>query len=153
LKETRKIFGVSSVREQLSGQLERLASAWKLEKYTLTAESTKFETTLGSPQFSVSRSADATIEERLDALEEKCQQLNQQLIDARNELKSEARRLGEAVENERQARDEADAQIQEQLEAFSVGGLHLESMGLVWLLVGITFATLSEEIATVWMLF
>lgn len=125
LKETRKIFGVSSVREQLAGQLKRLASAWKLERYTLTPASMKIETTLGSPHFSASLGADATVEERLDALEEKYEQRNQQLAEARRELKSEARRLDEAVNDERRARDEADAAIQEQLESFSVGGLHL----------------------------
>jgi len=52
------------------------------------------------------------------------------------------------VKDERRARDEADAQIREQLESFSVGGLHLESMGLVWLFVGITLATLPGEIAS-----
>ena len=108
----------------------------------------KIETTLGSPQFSASLGADATVEERLDALEEKYEQLNQQLAEARRELKSEARRLDEAVNDERRARDEADAAIQEQLESFSVGGLHLESMGLVWLLVGITLTTLPGEIAS-----
>jgi hypothetical protein len=127
-----------------------LASAWKLERYTLTAESGKFEITLGSPQLSVSLGADATIEERLSALEEKYKQLNQELIVAREELESEARRLDEVLKEEHRARDEADAEIQEQLEAFSVGGLYLESMGLVWLLLGITFATLPAEMAALW---
>ena len=52
------------------------------------------------------------------------------------------------MKDERRARGEADAQILEQLKSFSVGGLHLESMGLVWLFVGITLATLPGEIAS-----
>lgn len=148
LKETRKIFGVSSVREQLAGQLERLTSAWKLESHASTIESSVVLTTSESPRGAVRPGPNAPLERRVEALERQYEELNQQLIKAREKLNSSRRRLEEAVKDERRARDEADAQIQEQLESFSVGGLHLEKMGLVWLLVGITLATLPGEIAS-----
>jgi hypothetical protein len=53
--------------------------------------------------------------------------------------------------SERADRERGDQLINKQLEEFSVGGLHLESMGLIWILLGIIFATAPEEIAKFWL--
>ena len=146
LKQTRDLFDVPSVKEQALNWLKRFPKVFarrEIIKGTISIE--------GAPgkmkaYGTVEPKPDASIEERLNALEEKYKQLNQKLIAARNEIEVEAQRLDENLEEERRTRDEADAAIREQLESFSVGGLHLESVGLIWLLVGITLGTLSGEV-------
>jgi hypothetical protein len=57
--------------------------------------------------------------------------------------------LTEAVEYESRSRELADQRIQRQLEEFAAGGLHLETIGLVWLLLGVTLGTAPGEV--VWL--
>jgi len=151
LKKTRDIFGVPSVKEQFVKWVKRFPTVFaRRQTITGTASLSGAGTASAKGYGIVVPVPDASIEERLDVLEEKYKHLSQQLIDARNEIKSEAQRLDKAVEQERRARSQADTEIRAQLESFSVGGLHLESMGLAWLLLGITCATLPAEMAELW---
>ncbi len=151
LKKTRDIFDVPSVKEQFVEWVKRFPTVFaRRQTITGTASLSGAGTASVKGYGIVGPVPDASIEERLDVLEEKYKHLSQQLIDARNEIKSEAQRLDKAVKQERRARSQADTEIRAQLESFSVGGLHLESMGLAWLLLGITCATLPAEMAELW---
>jgi len=88
-----------------------------------------------------------TLEDRLDLLEKKYGQLQQELAEVRQQVKSEAASLKESIDGERVARTAGDEKTRERLEEFSVGGLRLEGVGLIWLAFGITFATIPVEIS------
>jgi hypothetical protein len=45
------------------------------------------------------------------------------------------------------ARIEGDATVRKQLEEAVVGGITLETVGIVWLASGVTLSSLSEELA------
>ena len=47
---------------------------------------------------------------------------------------------------ERQAREAADVGITQKIEAAHTGGLHISAMGLVWLVMGLTFSTIPTEL-------
>lgn len=154
LKKTREIFGVPPATAQFVEGLRRFPEVLERRKpITVMGSSATAKMTAGTGYATVDPRPDASVEERLEVLEKKYKQLNQQLIDAQSELKFEARRLDGVIEEERNVRNEADAEIREQLEMFSVGGLHLETMGLIWLLAGITCAALPGELAALWPLF
>jgi hypothetical protein len=80
--------------------------------------------------------APASIEERLTSIE-------RQLADSRH--------LGsEALTSEGRTCQAADQAIQRKLEEFAAGGLHLETIGLIWIFIGIILATISVEIDTLY---
>jgi hypothetical protein len=45
------------------------------------------------------------------------------------------------------ARIEGDAVVQKQLEKAVIGGINLETVGIVWLACGVALSSLSEELA------
>ena len=150
LKNTSNIFDVPSVMKQFVEWMKRFPKVFALRKGVAEKVSLSFSGSLAATGNIELSKGDPSVEERLDVLEEKYEHLSQQLIDAQNEIKSEAQRLDKAVKQERRARSQADTEIREELESSSVGGLHLEIMGLIWLLVGITCATLPGELAALW---
>jgi hypothetical protein len=70
--------------------------------------------------------------------------------DAQTRVRMRAPSPEDGLEVEAHSRELADQRLQKQLEEFAAGGLHLESIGLLWILMGVTLATASVEIA--WLL-
>jgi hypothetical protein len=70
--------------------------------------------------------------------------------DAQTRVRIRAPSPEDGLEVEARSRELVDQRLQKQLEEFAAGGLHLESIGLLWILMGVTLATASVEIA--WLL-
>ena len=66
--------------------------------------------------------------------------------DAQARLVVETASLGEELRSERHDREAAGEALQRQLEEFAVGGLQLETVGLMWIFIGIILTTISVEI-------
>lgn len=88
----------------------------------------------------------ASIEERVAHLERLIDSAEDRLDRAEDDLQREVQQRVEAVTSERQAREAENKEIKQLLETFALGGLRLQTVGLVWLLAGIALATWSKEI-------
>ena len=72
---------------------------------------------------------------------------DKQIQEGRLKLEEETKNRIEAIHSEKAARVEGDAVVQKQLEKALVGGINLETVGIVWLACGVTLSSLSEELA------
>ena len=89
---------------------------------------------------------DATMAERIKALEENLQDVNQRLCSIQNEIDQSFRKQTEVLKHEQDTRAKADQEIREKLEATETGGLHISAMGVLWLVVGVIMSTIPTEL-------
>ena len=92
---------------------------------------------------------DASLEERVAFLEEQYEALREKQRETKRQLEERAEDLEEQIEDEETVREKADERLRDTIEEVSIGGLHLEMVGLVWLVVGIMCASLPQELAAV----
>jgi hypothetical protein len=90
----------------------------------------------------------ATIEQRVAQLERNVDGIEDRLDRTEDDLQRETEQRVQAITSERQAREAENKDIKQQLETFALGGLRLQTVGLVWLIAGITLATWSKELAS-----
>ena len=151
IRNTRKLFGKPGYPELAKGFMQRFINIFKRKSVTLSVEPlTGIVTMSGGLVSAVVKNANPSLEERISALEEKLEIAEKSISDTQNKLKEEVRRLEEAGRSEQTERQRSDRELQRKLEDFSVGGLHLESMGLFWLIFGIVLGTIPGEIAAFW---
>jgi len=90
------------------------------------------------------------LEQRVTALEDKVNLYDGRFHDLDKQLAATTNALQSNISGERDARMQADRLTREQLEAFSVGGIYIDIAGLFWLIFGILFATVPQEIVGLW---
>lgn len=147
IRETRKIFG-------RPGLLERARGWWRRRPLFNRPRVVNISGVggIGSAQAfgtaSVGRAPNpnATVDERLALLETDVAQIRQQLGETRHELKSEIGAVRTETAANIKALTTADEQTKRLLESVSIGGIDLEIIGLVWLIVGVIAATAPDEI-------
>lgn len=88
----------------------------------------------------------ATVEERLLALEANVKDVSDRANTALRELDQEVRTRTEDVRTERSERQRAIEEAQRKMEAVETGGLNLSAVGIVWLAVGLTMSTIPVEL-------
>jgi hypothetical protein len=91
---------------------------------------------------------DATIEARLEVLEQNVRSLNERIDQTQSEIDRQSRAQAEVVAQERRARAKEDQALGARLEATETGGLHISAMGALWLSLGVTLSTAAPELAT-----
>lgn len=90
---------------------------------------------------------DASVPERISALEQSLSSIEGELIRTQSNLDEHASRSLAALENERHARRIDDDDLRATLEQASTGGMQLSSVGTVWLLIGVVMASTSFELS------
>jgi hypothetical protein len=90
---------------------------------------------------------DAPIESRIEVLEANLLTLKSEQSDSTQHLQKEVNARRDEIASERKARESAHAALNNQLKELAVGGMHLEWIGVVCLLLGVVLATTSTEIA------
>jgi len=144
---TRKEFGHPSIFAVWHQRLSRFPSFGK-RVVTGTAHITlPGMTGTGRSHPSVSAGPEATIEARVQALEENLQIVHDRVRQTQNEMDQGFRKYSEALKQEEQVRDKEDQNIRAKLEATETGGLHISAMGAFWLFVGVTMSTVPVELA------
>ncbi len=94
---------------------------------------------------------DASYEQRLTILEKEVDRLRERRERDQVAVGKRFDRVEANLTNERAERTKDYAALKEKVEDFAVGGLHLEVVGLAWLVVGVLFSTLPEcSVAWVW---
>lgn len=149
LRNKRRLFNRPSFIEHARRWLTR-RPRWGARPRVVGAGAMVSASASGSAKASVWRRAntDAPVDTRLAALEANLLTLREEQTETAQELRQSARRTDEALISERQARESAVTTLRSQLEGFGVGDLHLEMIGVFWLLFGVVLATISGEIAT-----
>lgn len=106
--------------------------------------------TVGGATVRTSVPPGASLEYRIARLEGKVDGLQEQSDRLRREVEEKHRKALGAVEQERTAREEDTAALREKVAQVDTGGLHIEWMGVWWLVLGVTLATLAPELAGLW---
>jgi UDP-N-acetyl-D-mannosaminuronic acid transferase (WecB/TagA/CpsF family) len=88
-----------------------------------------------------------TLDERVTLLERRLTLADKQIQEGRLKLEEETKNRVDAINSEKAARIEGDTQVRKQLEEAVIGGIHLETTGIVWLACGVILSSLSEELA------
>jgi len=94
-------------------------------------------------------SPEASIETRLAALQVNFEILRTEQAEIAKKLQEETTKWMEALNSEHQMRELAIIDIRKQLEALGAGTLHIEWVGIFWLILGVVFTTIPTEIAGV----
>ena len=84
---------------------------------------------------------DKSLEEKVNWLLDQVEKLEKRLGDLRREGRQREKKLEGLIEEEASERESADENISRQIEEVAIGGLHLEFMGLVWLVIGIILSS------------
>lgn len=93
--------------------------------------------------------AGATLEQRVEWLERRVRTAFEHAENTRQRLDEEAKARADAVAAEAAARAEHTEQVQRSIGRLAGGGLRLQAWGVACLLVGITLATIPEELAKI----
>ena len=150
LRDKRRLFNRPSLVENILLWIHRWPR-WGAKPQTNLVAGTGSISISGSARVSRWRGvpADASVEARLAALEENLATLRTEQAEAEKRFQESTRKTNEAVDAERRARKSAIGSLRFQLEKLGAGGLHVEMMGVFWLVLGIVLATVPGEIAAV----
>lgn len=90
---------------------------------------------------------DAPVDTWLTALQQHVTEAFSEIGRLRNDLNAELHALTARSEVESQERRSGDERILAKLEEFSVGGLHVEAVGVAWIMIGLVLATAPDELS------
>jgi hypothetical protein len=147
LRDRRLLFKRPSFVDHLATWLAR-RPRWDAKPQTISLSGTASIGISGSAKLSVWRGfpADAPIEARLAAMEANIETLRTEQAETSKELQEETRKRVESLDSERQSRVSALGELRAQVDTLGVGGLHLETAGLFWLIFGVVLGTAPAEI-------
>lgn len=91
----------------------------------------------------------SSIENRVTFLEEQLEQVHLQLYKNRIDFENELKKLSDAFNSERNTREDKDKQAKEVHKEFVVREVYTELMGIIWLIMGASLATVSKELASI----
>jgi hypothetical protein len=89
----------------------------------------------------------ATLEQRVKILEQQFAQVSRSIFDLEGKVQEEIVHRKSALEAERQARKSGFEDLERQLKHLAIGGIRLQTVGVIWLIAGVFLATWAQEIA------
>jgi hypothetical protein len=150
LRQTRKLFDAPTVLGQAWGWFGRLRRAFRRpEPITLEAAAGGVAFVGGKVRLRRGAGAGATVEQRLDVLEANLKSFKEEFDQTTSELSNKTGWLEKELNRERDERKAADNKTWKQIEEVSIGGLHLEVVGLTWLALGVVATSIPDELARV----
>jgi hypothetical protein len=150
LEERRKLFERPRLLQGVWDRVKHWVSIWWKPQTRVIEIRTGDTVMVGlTGKLSVWRgiSSEAPLQERVAALEVNLTTLKDEQGDISKRLQEEERKRDEAVTSERRAREEFDQQLNRRLQELGAGNLHLEWLGVIWLLIGVILTTTSSELA------
>lgn len=147
LQQTRTLFKKPSLRQAVTDWL-RSFPRWQVHRHiiagtahmSLGGVTATAHGTVGTPP-------NASIEQRVAALETQMQSVNELAHRTRSEFESKISAQKDALDKERRERNEEDADLRKLIDEAVAGGLTLEGIGLGYLVIGLLLSTASTEIA------
>jgi hypothetical protein len=155
LWKTRQLFGRPSLVASLKGYLKRLGRVFQQPKPVTGSGSITLPAfdIRGEGRFRHGLPAGASLDQRVDALEKNLDLLERKFDSKTQNVNKRFAELDERVQRETKERSAADEKVMTQIEEVAVGGLHLESVGLVWLIFGVLGASVPDVIAALLAMF
>lgn len=148
LFEMRQLFNRPSFRKSFKAWWERLKWVFRPPPPTvLEPKGSVSGTSMGSARVTIGWNDEWSLEKKVEWLKERHDDLSSDLKKRISDLRETDRNLGKRISEERRERSDEASDIKKKLEGLAVGGLNLEAIGLVWILVGLISATLSVELA------
>jgi hypothetical protein len=147
IRGTRKQFGLPGILGQIAEwmrQFLRHSSTPIFADLSITLESDSLKAR-GEVWLDVNR--DASLEARLDVVENNLLRERQSLNELRQETGKNLAQQADALDQEKQARADDDKYLRETLSTLAVGGLSISAAGIVCLIVGVIMSTASVELA------
>jgi len=148
MHETLNEFGRKGFRSWLINWGKRWVGAFKkpiiahakIEMHGLSMSAALTSASLGS-------ASTPTLDERVTALERKLNAAEQEIANAKGRIEEEIRNRIAAIHAEENARAQSNQQMRSLIEKLTVGGMTLEIVGFVWVLIGTVFSTIPIELA------
>lgn len=150
LSETRRLFGRPSLPRKIWRWFRQLAAAFATPKpITLQVSDAVSVAMTGDARVVRGAGPGASLEDRVSVLEENLSRLRDELDVKKQEFRQEIQTVREHIERETQERRAENQQAARRIEEMAVGGLHLEIVGLSWLVLGVVGTSIPDEIAAV----
>jgi len=89
---------------------------------------------------------DATLEQRVKALEENFRQLDGDLNTIRQNHRKDIDTIRRRFDEERQSRQQQETALKSELTRLGVGNLYWEGLGTMWLILGVPLTSISAQI-------
>jgi len=148
LSEVRRSFGQPSIWQKLLAWARQVASAFRPpHPITLQAGAVGMAIVAGKARAIVGAGPDSSLDRRVAILEENLNRLRDEVDGIESEIKKEAGAVKDALIRERQARDNELRKMTARMEDLAVGGLHLELVGLTWLVFGGLGTSVPDQLA------
>ena len=155
LERTRKQFQERYTHEQIIDWFRSFRKAFSEPHGNKQYRQNNHSTSISADNVSYPRiNSEASDEDRLANLEIRSKAFEKEIrtiqVDVSDKVSKS--RLDEIIFEERLKQNQKYNKLQQKLENLAVGGLNLEAVGLVWLVVGIALSSFSNEIAYLIML-
>jgi len=149
IRDTRKLFNRPSLTKNFVDWCHYVANAFARQEHPAASSATaRFELRTPSVSFTASVKP-ATLEERVDLLDEKVTSLQQQTDELMRQLSRDSSKLEDDIKKEREARTSAIAAEAHRVEQLAVGGLKYEIVGLIWVVFGSLGSNAPDEIVRI----
>ncbi len=145
IRDTRRMFGKPSFLQSLSSW----AASWPRFKPKAQHVSLSESVSIGSSMsatLSQGVAPDATLEQRIDALEANLKSVDGRLQSAEGAISTNERTLMSKLQQESHERGTQIAELHRKVEAASTDGLRLAASGAFWLAMGVVLSTASPEL-------
>jgi hypothetical protein len=148
LHQVRRLFGTESILQKLQGWWTQVTSAFVAPKPTsVQGASIGISTVVGQAAAFQQATPATSLEGRVAILEANMNGLRE-LLDAKEQtLRGDIFALGKKTERESQTRASENREIKHTMQELAIGGLHLEFVGLLWLVLGVLGTSIPDEIA------
>jgi hypothetical protein len=147
LDRTRATFGRPTLTSRVRGWMARVLTSGRPKNVVLNSGSGEIKLS-GALVLAHGRALGASIERRVEMLEQDVEQLRKQSQESTARLKRDVDALRADLAFETQKRIESDTRVEHLVSEIGVGGLHLEWIGLIWLMLATMCTALPEELAS-----
>jgi len=147
ISQLRRMFGKPSLFERITNWLQKLIGAFRKSVSIEIHNGMHGMVAGGSAIAGTLCTSPETLETRVEKLEKALNVLKEQHGKMLRTLEDNLSRVESLVHDEGNKRQLGDADISKMLEEVAVGGIHLEVVGLVWLLLGMFGTSIPKELA------
>jgi hypothetical protein len=145
IRDTRRMFGKPSFLQLLRSW----ATSWPRFKPKVQHASASGSISIGSSASATvwhGVTSDATVEQRIEALEANLKGVEGRLCSAEGAISTNERTFTSKLQREAQERGTQVAELHRKVEAASTDGLRLAAAGAFWLTIGVVLSTASPEL-------
>jgi hypothetical protein len=146
IRQLRRMFGKPSMYKNVYNWFQLVVSAFRKTASVHITGTGCFVAAGDALVASGSISSEMTLEMRVDILEKALNDLREQHAKCIKDLDDNLSRVESLIRDESNKRQLGDTDISKMLEEVAVGGIHLEIVGLVWLLLGMFGTSIPDKL-------